>query len=122
MQWGGNLPFTIPLSWSFFEQLIDGGANVVLRIKPRKLLVGVERCPPYEAAIVLVLHAEQGKVEAGEVVVVNAAVDKSCGQTNLSDVLLDSEFWCPQGKRSPLSAKYRVVWHAWIVRLVLKKK
>lgn len=112
MPWGEDLPFAIPLSRSFFEQLIDGGADVVLGIKPWKFLVRVERRSPHEAAVILVLHAKQGKVEAGEVVVVNAAVDKGCGQANLSDVLLDSELWCPQGERSPFPAKYGVVGHA----------
>lgn len=112
MRWGKNLPFTIPLSRSFFEELVNGGANVVLRVKPRKLLVGVERCSPYEATVVLVLHAEQREVEAGEVVVVDAAVDKGCRKTDLADVLLDGELGCPQRERPPVLAEYRVVGHA----------
>jgi hypothetical protein len=84
----------------------------VLRVKPRKLLIGVERCAPHEAAVALVLHAKQGEVEAGEVVVIDAAVDESCRQADLADVLLDGELWRPQRERSPVVAKYRMVGHA----------
>ena len=91
----------------------------MLRVKPRKLLVRVKRCLPDKAAVGLVFHAEQRKVETGEVVVVNAAVDKGCRKSDLTNVLLDSEFGCPHGKRSPLVAKYRMIRHAYNLCLVV---
>lgn len=105
-------PFAIPLARAFLEQLEDGGADVVLRVEPGKFLVGVEGGLPNEAAVVLMLHAEEGKVEAGEVVVVNAAVDKGGGQSDLADILLDGELGGPEREGSPVVAENGMIGHA----------
>lgn len=55
----------------------------------------MEGCLPDEASIRLVLHTEQGEVEAGEVVVVDAAIHKSRREAYLADVLLDGELGGP---------------------------
>ena len=60
----------------------------------------------------LQLHAEQREIQAGEIIMVDAAVDKRRGETNLADVLLDGELWRPHGQGSQVVAKDGVVRHA----------
>lgn len=67
---------------------------------------------PNKATVALQLHPEKRIGEAGEVVVINAAIYKSSWKTNLPDVVLDGELGGPQRHRSPAPVKDGMVGHA----------
>ena len=54
---GGRSPVTGPLPWPVFENLDDGGSNIVFSIEPRQRDIWVERSFPDEASVALKLHA-----------------------------------------------------------------
>lgn len=79
---------TIPPLRAILEDLHDCGANIMFGIQPRQRPIRVERCLPMEAAILVKLHAEQGIRQGGEIIVVDAGIDESCGKADLWLMLL----------------------------------
>lgn len=69
---------------------------------------------PHEAAIILQLHLEEGIRQRGEIVVVDAGVDKSCRDAELADVILYCELGGPHRQCYPVGAEDGMVWHAGI--------
>lgn len=56
----------------------------MLRVKPGEWFVRMKRSRPLESAVRLDLHTKQGKGQAGEIVVVDAGVDKRCRKADLA--------------------------------------
>lgn len=83
----------------------------MLGVEPRQRCFRVKRGVPFETAILQQLHLEQGIRQTGEVVVVDAGVDKSSRQTQLTDIILDGKLWRPKRHRKP-GAVDGVVGHA----------
>jgi len=67
---------------------------------------------PNETTVVLKFHLEEGIWEAGEVVVIDAAVDKRSRKTDLFDVVLDGELGSPQRYGFPTTAEDGMIRHA----------
>lgn len=84
----------------------------MLGIEPGKRLVGCKGGLPDEAAVGLKVHAEERVGLGGEIVVVDAAVDKRRGHVERAHVLLDLELWLPHGQGLPVTAEGGVVGHA----------
>jgi hypothetical protein len=84
----------------------------VLGVQPRQRLVWVERGLPFEAVVFLKLHAEEGVGEAGEVVVINAAVDECRRDPAAFHVLLEGVFARPERQGRPSFTEYGMIWHA----------
>src|SRR5947207_2391913 len=97
MESAGRSPVTGPLPWPVFENLDDGGSNIVFSIEPRQRDIWVERSFPDEASVALKLHAEQWVGETGKVVVVDASVNKGSRQAYLADIVFDGELGTPHG-------------------------
>ncbi|KAL5946858.1 hypothetical protein ACKVV1_011558 [Pyricularia oryzae] len=69
-------PATSPPLGAFLEDAEDCSAKVVLAVDPGELGVGVERRLPHERSVFLQLHTKERVGQRGEVVVVDARVDK----------------------------------------------
>jgi hypothetical protein len=107
-----RLPLAVPLPWSFLKQLEYCWPYVVFRVEPWEWLIRVKRGLPYKTSVMLQLHAEQGEIQTGEIIVVDAAVHKRRWKSNLANVLLDCKLGRPHGQRSQVVAKDGVVRHA----------
>jgi hypothetical protein len=64
----------------------------VLGVQPRELLIGIERCLPYKAAVRSVFHSEKREIKARKVVVVDPTIDERCRQADLANVLFLKEY------------------------------
>ena len=98
-------------------------------VEPWERLIGVKGGCPLESAVFLKLHAEQWIWQAGEVVVVDARVDKGRGKTDLysiqscpyqsymfeipdlPDIILDGEFAAPERQTWPVMAVDGMIGH-----------
>lgn len=84
----------------------------MLSIEPGEWVVWVEGRLPDEGLVGLQLHAEEGKGQTGEVVIVDAGVDKGRGHVELAHIFLDAILLGPKRQGRPVLVKGGVIGHA----------
>lgn len=85
----------MPLLRPVLEDLKQGRAHVVLSIQPWQGSLGIERRTPLETAIIEEFHLKERVRETGEIIIVDARIDKSGRQSQLAHVILDGELGRP---------------------------
>lgn len=100
-----------PLGDAVLEELENRGANIVLSIEPRQLCIFVEGCLPDKGAIILDFCTKERIEERGEVVVVDAGINKSGREVELAYVVLYLVLGSPERERGPILVVGRVIGH-----------
>ena len=98
-----SIPMSGPFPRSVLEYLKDRRTGIMLCVKPRDGYVGIKRSLPLEATIRLQSHTEERHGKTGEIVIVNACVDKGSGDADLICAVLVSALRCGQEIRNSLS-------------------